>query len=110
MRYIWSKERDIHVWRANKPTEGLPLSGVVLVKDRGVGYSYIRIGSRALRVLGRVMPYGIGGQNLAYLQVIRKKYRYDVFCSYLDKSKSVALWCSSEIPEWVGKVRYNGET
>lgn len=93
---------------ANKPTEGLAIAGVALyLGEYGIGYFNIRITEDLVKKLGKRMPYGLGPENTAYIQVIHKKSIYEVWCVYLDKSKRVKVAEYNSLPEWVKRVKYD---
>jgi hypothetical protein len=101
----------VHFLSARKPQDTSSLSGVCLVVDHGVGYCYLRFGEGVVERLGKRMPYGIGPANTAYIKVLRVHGGYDVCCCYTDKSKTVRLWHTPQLPSWVRQVKYKeGET
>lgn len=103
---IWSKERDIGIRRALKPATGFSLSGVALIVEGGIGYSYIKFTEETVRKLGMQMPYGIGPAHPAFIKIVSKHDYYDVMCVYTDKSKSIVLWKSEALPDWIGSIKY----
>lgn len=109
MQPKWKEPPAIAIRSARKPVEGLPLSGIVLVVENGIGYAYVSFGMDVVERIGSKMPYGVGEAHPAYLRIVRKANGWDVFCEYLDKSKRVLLWRSEELPEWVKRVKYYEE-
>lgn len=108
-KYAWNSEKKLNIKQARKPQEGYSLSGVVLVVDNGTGYSYVKFDESTVKALGQVMPYGIGPEDSAYIKVVRMPNHYDVWCCYSDKSKSVKLWKSKSLPDWIQSVKFPTE-
>lgn len=107
MRYAWTREPKRLGFRpSRKPQEGLALSGVVLIVEKGTGYAYVKFSQEDVELLGKKMPYGIGPGNTAFIRIIKKHKRYDVLCSYMDRSKTVHLWPTATLPNWIRRVRY----
>ena len=105
-KYAWTKEKQLGIRHARTPQEGVSLSGVVLVANNGIGYCHVKFDKSAVEALGQKMPYGIGPENLAYLKVVKMYDHYDVWCCYRDKSKSIKLWKSEHLPEWIKRVKF----
>ncbi len=105
-KYAWTKEKKLSIWPARNPQEGMPLSGVVLIYDNGIGYCHIRFDKTVVSIVGRKMPYGIGREDLSYLKIVKMHNYYDVWCCYSNKSKSVKLWKSDHLPEWVKRIKF----
>jgi len=106
MKYAWSKEPKLGIKATHSPVGSLFLSGVVLVYDHGIGKCYIKFDLYGVEKIGTKMPYGLGPESQGFIKVIKKHGYYDIMCSYLDKSKTVALWKSTKIPNWVKHVKY----
>ena len=107
--YVWTKTKQLGIRHARKAQTGSPLSGVVIVAEDGTGFCYIRFDAVCVQILGQRMPYGIGPENTAYLKVVKMHKHYDVWCCYTDKSKSVKLWKSDKLPEWVRGIKHAKE-
>lgn len=105
-KYAWAKEKQLGIRHARKPQEGGSLSGVVLVTENGVGFCYVKFNKATVEILGRKMPYGIGPEDTAYLKVVKAHGHYDVWCCYRNKSKSIKLWKTEHLPEWVKNVKF----
>lgn len=106
MQYVSNKVPKIGPRYSRKPQEDYYLSGVVLIVNKGIGFSYVKFDDRLVHFLGKKMPYGIGPSDPAYLKVVHRGGHYDVLCCYVDKSHSVVLWKEDKLPEWVREVRY----
>lgn len=106
MQYIWGKEPKHTIRAARQPQEGFALSGVVLVKDQGRGYCYVKFTESDVEKLGAKMPYGIGNECTAFLKVVKKAKGYGIYCCYLDNSKTLPLWLSPTKPAWVKNIKY----
>lgn len=92
----------VSIQSARKPQIGSCLSGVVILSIGGHrSKCYIKFTKDTENFIARQMPYGIGPENTAYLQVVQKPEGYEVFCRYLDNTKRVLLWRLEELPEWV---------
>jgi len=107
MNYAWNREPKLNIRSSHKPSDSKPLSGLALIVDQGVGRVYIQMDDQDIERIGKKMPYGLGYANPGYLRVIKKHGHYDIMCSYLDKSKTVALWKSDKLPNWVKRIKYN---
>ncbi len=101
VKYLWSKEPRLGIHPARKPVEGLALSGVVIIVERGTGFAYVRFPQDAIEKLGKRMPVGIGPHNTAYLKIVKKHGYYDVMCCYTDSTRSVYAWRTNKLPAWV---------
>jgi len=106
MNYAWNREPELHIRSAHQPTEGEALSGVVLVYEQGVGRAYIKFEQDTLDKLGKKVPYGIGPGNPGYVKAVKKHGHYDIVFCYLDKSKTVPLWRSDKLPNWIKRVHH----
>ena len=106
----WTKEPKLGIASAKKPQEGFSLSGVTSIKIPGLRIGYIKFGARAVKMIGRHMPYGIGPENEAYLQVVRTHKQIEVFCCYMDRSKKILLWASKSLPTWINENTTIGRT
>lgn len=99
--------KRIPIKTSYKAIDGFPVSSVVLiVDDIGYGYFYIRPSEELVKFLGELMPYGVGPENEVYLKIIKKTNKYELRCHYLDKSRSVLLAVTNDLPVWVRRVKY----
>ncbi len=105
MQYAYSRPLTKVIRSARSPQEGFALSGTVIVKDEGKGCCYVRFDETLVSKLGGKMPYGLGPGNEAYLKVVKKYDHFVVFCCYLDKSKTIALWREHTMPAWVKRIQ-----
>ena len=99
--YVWSKERDLGVRYARNPQDDPSLSGTVLLYRNGISAAHVKFTKETIRKLGRVMPYGIGPENPAYLKAVYTPKGYEIWCCYFDGTKSILLWVSTNLPDWI---------
>lgn len=105
---IWRKEPNLGISIAKSPQQGYDLSGVVAISGGRVRAGYIKFTDRAVRMIGRYMPYGIGPENQAYLKVLCNNHKITVVCKYLDRTKTVKLWESNMLPSWIKESTLEG--
>lgn len=106
MMYAWSKEPKLDIKHTRSPVDNLALSGVILVVDHGVGKCYVKFDLYVVEKIGHKMPYGLGPDNPGFIKIVKKHGYYDIMCSYIDKSKSIALWRSRKLPGWAKWIKY----
>ena len=105
--YAWPSEPNLRISSSRMPIAIYSLSGVVLIKEEGVGYCHVKFKQGVVKALGKKMPRGIGPENTAYLFVMKKHDHYDVCISYTDLSSTVRLWRSDKLPHWAKNIKHH---
>lgn len=94
-----SDEKAITKSKTPKGLDGI--AGVALLLESGGSVpKNIKVSKKALDIVSKIMPYGVGPENKVYFKLIKLADTYHLWVYYLDSPKRVKIGEYTQKPKW----------